>query len=182
MVTAITAAGYSQAPHRAVELFEEIPKYGLKLDGGCYMVTIYAIRKTPYWAKAIELFDQMKSAGFKVDVIAYTSLLAACQWGQSGESAARIFEDAVQNGVNLDQRIYDTLLWTLLGSKQIGHALYYLTRMLDDGVPPRKQVLRTLSSACPEAREVLRTISNAPDPFRYLDQLKQTLHMLNIRY
>ena len=85
-------------PHKALEIFEQMKREGVKPTVVTYSALISAAEKGQQWKLALEVLEEMKAAGHGANVIAYSAAISALSKGQMWHKALELFREIEASG------------------------------------------------------------------------------------
>lgn len=85
-------------PHKALEIFDQMKREGVKPTVVTYSALISAAEKGQQWKLALEVLEEMKAAGHGANVIAYSAAISALSKGQMWHKALELFREIEASG------------------------------------------------------------------------------------
>eukprot|EP01023_Acetabularia_acetabulum_P005597 TRINITY_DN1229_c0_g1_i1.p1 TRINITY_DN1229_c0_g1~~TRINITY_DN1229_c0_g1_i1.p1 ORF type:complete len:763 (-),score=165.15 TRINITY_DN1229_c0_g1_i1:4347-6635(-) len=101
----------------ALEIWNDMERYGCQPTGHAYAAAISACAAGSQWVTAVKLFEDMISNDIKPDVVSCTALITALATHGEWQRAEKVVQWMLKTGVNPNVRTY-TALVTAMGNAQ----------------------------------------------------------------
>jgi pentatricopeptide repeat protein len=119
---AISACEKGLNPSKALEIFDEMKREGVRPTVVTFSALISACEKGQQWKLALQVLEEMKST-FGPNVIAYSAAISALSKGQQWEKAWELFCEIEQSGEKLSVVTYNATMTALEKGLQWERAL-----------------------------------------------------------
>lgn len=119
---AISACEKGLNPSKALEIFDEMKREGVRPTVVTFSALISACEKGQQWKLALQVLEEMK-ATFGPNVIAYSAAISALSKGQQWEKAWELFCEIEQSGEKLSVVTYNATMTALEKGLQWERAL-----------------------------------------------------------
>ena len=140
-----------KAAQKALEIFGEMPKRGIKPDQTTYNTLINACVKAGMTNKAFAIFNEMQGKRIKGNQITYSTLINACAQKGMAEEAFDVFEEMKDNGIEANLITYNTLINACVKAGMTNKAFAIFNEMQGKRIKGNQITYNTLIHACAKA-------------------------------
>mmetsp|Transcript_888 Transcript_888/g.1538 ORF Transcript_888/g.1538 Transcript_888/m.1538 type:complete len:690 (-) Transcript_888:199-2268(-) len=144
---AISACEKGLNPSKALEIFDEMKREGVRPTVVTFSALISACEKGQQWKLALQVLEEMK-ATFGPNVIAYSAAISALSKGQQWEKAWELFCEIEQSGEKLSVVTYNATMTALEKGLQWERALDLFDEMKYKNMPVTVVSYGSAISAC----------------------------------
>jgi pentatricopeptide repeat protein len=99
----ISACEKALVPHKALEIFDQMKRKGIRPTVVTYSALISAAENGQQWKLAFEVLEKMKAAGHRAIIIAYSAATSASSKGQQWHKALELFRE-IESSAGIPKR------------------------------------------------------------------------------
>ncbi|OMP01757.1 hypothetical protein COLO4_11624 [Corchorus olitorius] len=123
----------SKMVKRAIEVFDEMPKYGCPQDDAMFGSLLDALCKNGNVKEAALVFEELKEAGFEPDIVVYNNLLSGYVLAHKMGDAFDLLNDMRRQGIGPNANSYTIVIQGLCKADRMEEAMRIFVDMERNG-------------------------------------------------